>query len=181
MTMNIFTLVAPQVEHTWLPPLRRISETVTTQVQRNGSLGCLTAVYTRSDMCTERNLPPQTHVRETVDLEAVTAIFGKTGLNFSTIVTPFYLFIWSIQYTSELESLLGRWSAGDHSLLQPAISSPAGIPLVALTTMMVKSAGAKEVELLGLSGASGHVTGASAAGRGVAEALAAGRARQEET
>ena len=120
-------------------------------------------------------------MRETVDFETVTAVFAKTGLDFSTLQTAQYLFTWTIQYTGELESLLGRWSAGDHSLLQPAISSPAGVPLVVLSTMMMKSAGAKEVELMGLSGASGHVTGASAAGRSVAEALAAGRARQEET
>ena len=114
-------------------------------------------------------------------MEMVTAIYRKTGLDFSTIMTAHYLFIWAIQYTRELESLLGRWSVGDHSLLQPVMSSPAGFPLVMLSVMMMKSAGAKEVELLGLSGSSGMVTGASASGRLAAEAVAAGRARQEET
>ena len=120
-------------------------------------------------------------MRETVDLETVIAVFAKTSLDFSTLTSAQYLFTWVIQYTGELESLLSRWSAGDHSLLQPVMSSPAGRPLVVLSTMMMKSAGAKELELLGLSGSSGMVTGTSAAGRAAAEALAAGRARQEET
>jgi hypothetical protein len=93
------------VEHTWLPPLRRIERTIATESHLNEptAMGEFLAA-----------MPGDT----TLASAAATGAFGTTNI-----------LLWLTQvYVGQLESLVGRWAAGDYELLQVGHSLVASAP-----------------------------------------------------
>ena len=115
---------AELVEYTWLPPLRRLRQLVSTQFHLNEPIGWEEIAATMSD-----NIQLQGGMTNTA-----------------------LIFTWTALYCDHLESLVGRWVGGDHSQLQPTIASPGWTMLAQVCYFLRQKVAARELELTGMSG-----------------------------
>jgi hypothetical protein len=124
------------VEYTWLPPLRRLRQIISIQYHLNEHIAWEEIAATMSD---------------NVQL----AKWKGAGTSAALIFT------WTQLYCEHLESLLGRWAGGDHSLLQPTIASPGWLMLVQVCMLVRKKVATRELELTGMSGVGNNITSRS--------------------
>jgi hypothetical protein len=115
---------AELVEYTWLPPLRRLRQLISTQFHLNEPIGWAEIAATMSDNFQLTK--------------------GRTNTEL--------IFTWTALYCDHLESLVGRWVGGDHSLLQPAMASPGWMMLAQVCFFLRQKVAAREHELTGMSG-----------------------------
>jgi hypothetical protein len=134
------------VAHSWVPPLRQLSEVFMTQVgaplvgcQRHPGFCAAGAPLTRVGV--------QAHLRDSIPAARFDALMPNAlGMSWGAALgTPGVVMYQTQTYFRQLESVVARWEAtSDFSVLQPAAPYPQ-MALGMLSVEAAKTAGQKEV------------------------------------
>ena len=134
------------VAHSWVPPLRQLSDVVMTQVgafcagcQRCPGFWVVEAPLTRTRA--------QVHLGDSVPATRLDALMPNAlGMSWGAALGSTAIVMHQMQtYFRQLESLVARWEgASDFSVLQPAVPWPAMV-LGMLSIEAMKAVGQKEV------------------------------------